>query len=439
MFKSLILVLALDLYFKMNIKKTSKLFMIAASTMLSVFLLNSCKKEQSVLAIADFSYSTNSTSLPVTVQFINSSIGVSYVWDFGDGKISNETNPTHVYEKYGEYRVKLVAMGTNNIDSMVSNIIIGGTLGQITSLNCSSVLINRTIKTGDVLNQHLVLVPYNGGNGGVYNKQTVQSFGVEGLTASLTDGIFVNGTGNLEYRISGAPQAYGTAKFDLNIGGMNCILNVVVLDSASPKYPSNTVHCDPLNPTLVIEVVNPNTGRIWMDRNLGAKRAAINSTDEESYGDLYQWGRMADGHQCRNSTTTSDISSTDKPTHAKFITSSSDWRNPSNDNLWQGVNGINNPCPSGFRLPTEMEFNAEMSSWGSKNASGAITAPLKFTLTGTRMETSGSIEFVASFANYWTSTINGDGARRAYFDNNTLNGGINNSKARGNTVRCIKD
>lgn len=32
-----------------------------------------------------------------------------------------------------------------------------------------------------------------------------------------------------------------------------------------------------------------------------------------------------------------------------------DWRNPKNDNLWHGVSGTNNPCPTGFRLPTERE------------------------------------------------------------------------------------
>jgi len=33
-----------------------------------------------------------------------------------------------------------------------------------------------------------------------------------------------------------------------------------------------------------------------MDRNLGATQVATSSTDENSYGDLYQWGRRADGH-----------------------------------------------------------------------------------------------------------------------------------------------
>ena len=44
-------------------------------------------------------------------------------------------------------------------------------------------------------------------------------------------------------------------------------------------------------------VTNPATGRTWMDRNLGASRVATGNTDAEAYGDLYQWGRAADGHQ----------------------------------------------------------------------------------------------------------------------------------------------
>lgn len=55
--------------------------------------------------------------------------------------------------------------------------------------------------------------------------------------------------------------------------------------------------------TQVVDVINPTTGHTWMDRNLGASRAATSSTDTEAYGDLYQWGRAADGHQKRTSGT----------------------------------------------------------------------------------------------------------------------------------------
>lgn len=94
-------------------------------------------------------------------------------------------------------------------------------------------------------------------------------------------------------------------------------------------------------------------GGIWMDRNLGATQVATSSTDAASYGDLYQWGRGTDGHELRTSNTTTTISTTDLPGHGDFITEVSnpnDWRSPQNDNLWQGVNGINNPCPRRYRL-----------------------------------------------------------------------------------------
>ncbi len=67
--------------------------------------------------------------------------------------------------------------------------------------------------------------------------------------------------------------------------------------------------------TQVVEVINPVTGRAWMDRNLGASRVAISSTDEEAYGDFYQWGRGTDGHEKRNSPIISTLSSSDTPDH----------------------------------------------------------------------------------------------------------------------------
>ena len=53
-------------------------------------------------------------------------------------------------------------------------------------------------------------------------------------------------------------------------------------------------------------------------------------------------------------------------------------------NLWQGVNGINNPCPSGYRIPTEAELDAEHLSWSSDNSAGAIASALKLPMAGYR-------------------------------------------------------
>lgn len=97
-----------------------------------------------------------------------------------------------------------------------------------------------------------------------------------------------------------------------------------------------------------------------------------------SYGDLFQWGRLDDDHQDRTSGTRTDLSSSDTPTTSDFIYGMGnpyDWRNPQNDNLWQRDGGINDSCPSGWRLPTETEWDTERLSWSSNDYDGAFASP----------------------------------------------------------------
>jgi uncharacterized protein (TIGR02145 family) len=194
--------------------------------------------------------------------------------------------------------------------------------------------------------------------------------------------------------------------------------------------------------TLSINTVVGANGRIWMDRNLGASRVATSSTDVESFGDLYQWGRGADGHQKRNSGTTTTLSSTDVPGNGSFILipvgNNIDWRIPQNNNLWQGKNGINNPCPSGFRLPTEAEWNAEKATWSSNNAAGAFASPLKLPIAASRAFFDGRPIDVGLAGGAWSSTVVGIFARGLYFrSSEVISGSI--GRATGLSVRCIKD
>ena len=198
--------------------------------------------------------------------------------------------------------------------------------------------------------------------------------------------------------------------------------------------------------TKVIEVTNPATGRTWMDRNLGASRAATFSRDERAYGDLYQWGRGPDGHQKRDSPKTNRRSRSDQPGHGNFIIVPSRvfiqrehpcWRIPQNLNLWQGVNGINNPCPPGFRLPTIDEWKEERQSWTFDGASGAIASPLKLPLTGQRSIQDGLISSV-DFGVYWSSNTGNRAARHFSFSARSALISFSN-RAFGAAVRCIKD
>jgi uncharacterized protein (TIGR02145 family) len=222
------------------------------------------------------------------------------------------------------------------------------------------------------------------------------------------------------------------------------------LKSPSSTYPPGTVHCNPQNRTAVVEVTNPVTGRIWMDRNLGAERAATSLTDELAFGDLYQWGRGADGHQCRNSGTRTTISSLDQPGHDDFIlvaTSSEtdDWRNPQNNSLWQGVAGKNNPCPSGFRVPTAAEFTSERQSWtAGNNSTGAFSSVLKLPLSGFRERYTGELSLVddlgRAYGMLWTSSIVTGSKEAQFFAYWSGNAFVNPFvRSRGYSVRCIKN
>lgn len=210
----------------------------------------------------------------------------------------------------------------------------------------------------------------------------------------------------------------------------------------------------PANETVVNAVSNPNTGQKWMDRNLGARQVATASDDGLSYGNLYQWGRGSDGHEIivldgdNPSTvreglngTTSTLATSANPGHSDFVTvdaSPNDWLATPDDNLWQGAGGVNNPCPSGYRLPTEAELTEEHDDFSTDNAAGAFASPLKLPVAGRRNRDTGAIILDGVTGNYWSSTVGGSNARRLHFTS-SIALLISNDRAFGFSVRCIKD
>lgn len=315
-----------------------------------------------------------------------------------------------------------------------------GGVGSINTINCTNPTNNGTLTPGTAASGVTSAISYTGGNGGTYIAQIINSTGVTGLTATLTAGTLAMGNGALNFTITGTPASSGTASFAINIGGQSCTFTRTVGTVTTPTYPAGTVHCG--TPTAIVEVTST-TGRIWMDRNLGASRMATSSTDDQAYGDLYQWGRRADGHQCRNSGTTSTLSSTDQPAHGNFIITSSgniDWRSPQNNNLWQGVNGVNNPCPLGYRIPSIVEWSNELQSWTEFSANGAYSSPLKLTIAGFRWgHFSGGINTNEQDGLYWSNSTAGSNASflRFYSSGTALTQSY--YRVTGISVRCIKN
>jgi uncharacterized protein (TIGR02145 family) len=123
-------------------------------------------------------------------------------------------------------------------------------------------------------------------------------------------------------------------------------------------------------------------GKTWVKANLGALRVAQSSTDQDSYGWYYNWGKPTDGHQFRNSPVSDTRFSSDTPTPGIFTCCGgniTEWQTTRNNSLWSGVNGANNPCPSGWRLPTKSEWETLFTTSPTiTNSSNAFSNNLKF-------------------------------------------------------------
>lgn len=192
--------------------------------------------------------------------------------------------------------------------------------------------------------------------------------------------------------------------------------------------------------TIYKEVISPNTGRVWLDRNLGASRVAQSATDSEAYGGLFQWGRNSDGHEERANTsfTSGQVNAGNEGT--VFIKNENgDWLITRDDIRWNGeIKGDHDPCPMGFRVPSEAEWTEEYTSWSSQNISEAFSSFLRLTAGGGRIHHSASIEFDGQKGYYWSSTIFASESKTFFTTQDTIVMS-NFQRGSGYSIRCIKE
>ncbi len=224
--------------------------------------------------------------------------------------------------------------------------------------------------------------------------------------------------------------------------------------SVSVLARTTTIHFQGVGYTTV---VSPYTGRVWLDRNLGASAFCGRFDDPDCYGDYYQWGRSADGHQKPDSNTSTEQSLFALVVqHSNFILSTEayvgDWAYAADaygaqrSAYWSSM-GEGNICPAGFRVPSATELRQEtydsadgMSTEGHNNRQQAFENFLRLPAAGYRSEVNGEMMLQGQYGGLWSSTAFSTHSVGIHF------GGYPDEwyaepyyRADGYPVRCIKD
>jgi uncharacterized protein (TIGR02145 family) len=274
---------------------------------------------------------------------------------------------------------------------------------------------------------------------------------VAGTTAS---GSFTTNLTNLDFNTVYYIRAFATNSVGTGYG------SVVTLNTANDTskvrftYNGNVV-------TYGI-IISPTTGKKWLDRNLGATQAATAVDDYKAYGDLFQWGRPAEGHQLITwisssagtavNGITATLATSDVPGNSSFIISElyDDWRDDNNRNRWNTA--PQGPCPAGWHVPKKSEWAAEVyktSSSGGTATSGGMAnqataySQLKLTIAGYRLgytigsDPAGKLKNTAVQGHYWSADDASGGSGNDMSIGSNYANFLVNSKTWGVSIRCI--
>ena len=218
---------------------------------------------------------------------------------------------------------------------------------------------------------------------------------------------------------------------------------------------------------------------VWAPVNCGYKAATIDGAKPDKgfpYGKLYQWGRKYGQGYSADSDSEPNIYSgsvdyqigQNKSMGGYFFTCESDWIETPDDSMWNSgtedapVKTDNDPCPSGWRVPTYSELNVlitDHSDWTTNDGqigyyySGVLTTTVYDThplgedkpqvflpAAGYRNGKSGNATNRDFSAYYWSSCPSDNNTSHLlYFDQYNVEDMRNYSRGDGYTVRCVQE
>lgn len=320
----------------------------------------------------------------------------------------------------------------------------------VTALSCGSATFSPVTFTAGVSYMGTTTVPYTGGNGAIYGAGTgiASTGGVTGLTATLQAGTLI-GSGNLTYDVTGTPSGNGQASFAISFGGQSCTM-----------YISN---CGAF--------VSPGVFKAFLCHNLGADTSLDPHVPVVGLQGAYiQWGRRGPtGGDSRVTWQTADNTANfaAAPTSgnanegiiAGWSTTDAandSWGTAAGDNF---KNPTNDPCPTGYRVPTSAEWtnvnsNNTVSRTGLPWSDGATsygaalhygpnatTKTLTLSAAGFRtiITNNGTLVDRGNAGYYWSSSENGTNAFNLYLNTFTVLPALPINRTYGFSLRCIAE
>ena len=277
----------------------------------------------------------------------------------------------------------------------------------------------------------------------------VATAGYKQATVSFTAPAFNGGSAITNYTVTSSPDGFTATATSANspvtftglTNGTSYTFTVVATNAAGNSPASSSV------------AVKPNCGayisagvyKTFECFNLGATDTTLDPDVpvQAIHGNYYQWGRGT-------------VAAT-ASTAAGAIAGWNAFGGGANGAWADATKTANDPCPTGFRVPTNAQWNGVINtalntvsrtgswtdsatnfsaaiSWGPNSSTKTLTLPA----AGLR-EADGALFDRGNLGNYWTSTVNGTSACWALYLSSSATSTYFTIRTRGFSVRCVSE